>query len=88
MKTPKPFQEKFESESVVVERLAPSRIFEQTQKFGKLLRTNKLAILLEIAVVFVPLYALLIISNRLGGDDFVPLGGELVLAAALLSIWA
>jgi membrane protease YdiL (CAAX protease family) len=54
------------------------------EKFGELLRTNKLAILLEIAVVFVPLYVLLIISFRLGGDDFVPLGGELVLAAGPL----
>lgn len=52
--------------------------------FSELLRTNKLAILLEIAVVFVPLYVLLLISNRLGGDDFVPLGGGLVLAAGPL----
>ena len=88
MKDPKPFQEKFEPELVVVERLAPSRIFEKIQKFGELLRTNKLAILLEIAVVFVPLYVLLIISNQLGGDDFVSLGGELYLLGGLLSIWA
>jgi membrane protease YdiL (CAAX protease family) len=49
------------------------------EKLGELLRTNKLAILLEIAVVFVPLYVLLFISNRLGGDDFLPLGGGLSL---------
>lgn len=84
MNDPKPFQEKFEPELVEVKRLAPHRIFEKTQKFGELLRTNKLAILLEIAVVFVPLYVLLIMSDRLGGDDFVPIGGELVLAAGPL----
>jgi membrane protease YdiL (CAAX protease family) len=50
----------------------------------ELLRTNKLAIALEIAVVFVPLYVLLFISNRLGGDDFLPLGGGLVLAGGPL----
>ena len=49
------------------------------EKSGESLRTNKLAILLEIAVVFVPLYVLLFISNRLGGDDFLPLGGGLAL---------
>jgi membrane protease YdiL (CAAX protease family) len=53
-------------------------------KFSELLRTNKLAIVLEIAVVFVPLYALLLISNRLGGDDFTQLGGGLVLAGSPL----
>lgn len=52
--------------------------------FSELLRTNKLAILLEIAVVFVPSYVLLFISNRLGGDDFLPLGGGLVLAGGTL----
>ena len=45
------------------------------EKLGELSHTNKLAILLEIVVVFVPLYVLLFISNRLGGDDFLPLGG-------------
>jgi membrane protease YdiL (CAAX protease family) len=54
------------------------------EKFGELSRTNKLAILLEIAVVFVPLYILLIMSDRLGGDDFVPLGGGLSLLAGPL----
>jgi len=54
------------------------------EKFGESLRTNKLAILLEIAVVFVPLYALLIISDRLGGNEFVPLGGGLSLLAGPL----
>jgi membrane protease YdiL (CAAX protease family) len=54
------------------------------ENFGELLRTNKLAILLEIAVVFVPLYVLLIMSARMGGDDFVSLGGGLVLAGGPL----
>ena len=54
-----------------------SKLFQE--KSGESLRTNKLAILLEIAVVFVPLYVLLFISNRLGGDDFLPLGGGLAL---------
>lgn len=54
------------------------------EKVGELLRTSKLAIALEIAVVFVPLYILLAISNRLGGDDFLPLGGGLVLAGGPL----
>jgi hypothetical protein len=54
------------------------------EKFGELLRTNKLAILLEIAVVFVPLYIFLAISYRLGGDDFVRLGGGLLLAGGPL----
>ena len=54
------------------------------ERLGELLRTNKLAILLEIAVVFVPLYVLLFISNRLGGDDFLPLGGGLYLLGGAL----
>jgi len=54
------------------------------EKFFELLQTNKFAILLEIAVVFVPLYVILIVSHRMGGNDFVPLGGELVLAGAPL----
>jgi len=54
------------------------------EKFGELFRTNKLAILLEIAFVFVPLYVLLILSDRLGGNDFIPLGGDLVFAGAPL----
>jgi membrane protease YdiL (CAAX protease family) len=54
------------------------------EKFGESLRTNKLVILLEIAVVFVPLYVLLAISNRLGGDDFLPIGGGLILAGGPL----
>ncbi|NWG08636.1 MAG: CPBP family intramembrane metalloprotease [Chloroflexi bacterium] len=63
-------------------KMKDSKPFQE--KFGELLRTNKLAILLEIAVVFVPLYILLVISNRLGGDDFLPLGGGLVLAGGPL----
>ena len=54
------------------------------EKLGELSHTNKLAILLEIVVVFVPLYVLLFISNRLGGDDFLPLGGGLALAGGPL----
>jgi hypothetical protein len=50
------------------------------EKSGESSRTNKLAILPEIAVVFVPFSVLLLISDRLGGDDFVRLGGGLVLA--------
>jgi hypothetical protein len=63
-----------------------SKLFQE--KTGESLRTNKLAILLEIAVVFVPVYVLLFISNWLGGDDFLPLGGGLSLLGGLLSIWA
>ena len=54
------------------------------ERSGESLRTNKLAILLEIAVVFVPLYVLLFISNWLGGDDFLPLGSGLALLASPL----
>jgi membrane protease YdiL (CAAX protease family) len=53
-------------------------------QLGELLRTNKLFILLEIAVVFIPLYVLLMVSDRMGGNDFVPLGGDLVLVGAPL----
>jgi hypothetical protein len=45
------------------------------EKFGELLRTNKFAIFLEIAVVVIPLYAGLMISDRLG-SDVVPFGGN------------
>jgi len=34
--------------------------------------------------VFVPLYVLLIVSDRLGGNDYIPLGGDLVLVGAPL----
>ena len=54
------------------------------EKLGELLRINKLAISLEIAVVFVPLYVLLIVSDRLVGKDFIPLGGDLVIVGAPL----
>ena len=50
---------------------------------GGLLRTSKLAILLEISVVFVPMYALLMVGDRLG-NDFVPLGGNVVLVGGPL----
>jgi len=51
-------------------------------KLGEILQTNKFAILLEIGVVFVPLYVLLIVSDKLGGNDFVLLGGNVVLVGA------
>jgi membrane protease YdiL (CAAX protease family) len=54
------------------------------EKIGELLRTNKFAIFLEIAVVVVPLYATLMISDRLG-SDVVPLGGNLVLLGGPLA---
>jgi len=49
------------------------------ERVGSLFGRDKLAILLEIAVVFVPLYVLLLLSVRLGGEDFVRLGGGLAL---------
>jgi membrane protease YdiL (CAAX protease family) len=54
------------------------------ERLGESSRTNKLAILLEMAVVFVPLYVLLIVSDRLGGNDFLPLGGGLSLLGSPL----
>jgi len=48
------------------------------EKFGELLRTNKLAIILEIVFVFLPMYLGLIISDSIGSDH-VPLGGNIVL---------
>ena len=48
------------------------------EKLGNLLQTNRLITLLEIVVVFLPLYLGLAISDMLGSDH-VPLGGELVL---------
>jgi len=48
------------------------------EKLGELLQTNKLAIFLEIVVVFLPFYLGLVISDRLG-SDYVHLGGDLVL---------
>ena len=53
------------------------------EKIGALLRTNKLAIFFEIAVVFVPMYVLLMVNDRLG-SDFVSLGGNLKLAGGPL----
>jgi membrane protease YdiL (CAAX protease family) len=47
-------------------------------KFGELLRANKLAIFLEIMVVFFPFYLGLAISDRLGSDQ-IPLGGNVVI---------
>jgi hypothetical protein len=47
-------------------------------RLGELLRTNTLAILVEIVVVFLPLYLSVFISDMLGSDH-VPLGGNVVL---------
>lgn len=54
------------------------------EKIGELRRTNKFAIFLEIVVVVVPLYASLMISDRLG-SDVVPLGGNFVLLGGPLA---
>ena len=51
----------------------------QTTKYeelGKILQTNKLAVLLEIVVVFLPFMLGLILSDRLGNDR-ISLGGNL-----------
>ena len=47
-------------------------------KSSELLRTNKLAIALEIMAVFLPIYIGLAISDRIGSDHF-SLGGDLVI---------
>lgn len=54
-------------------------------KLGALLNSNKLAILLEIALVFVPSGALYIINVRYG-SEFIPLGGNVVLLGGPL-LW-
>jgi len=54
------------------------------EKFGKLLRTNKFAIFLEIVVVFLPFYLGLAISDKLG-SDLVPLGGNVVIMGGLIA---
>jgi membrane protease YdiL (CAAX protease family) len=59
-----------------------SKLFQE--KLRDLLRTNPPAILVEIALVFAPLYIFLIVSDRLGENDFVSLGGELLLAGGPL----
>jgi membrane protease YdiL (CAAX protease family) len=66
-------------------------------KLDGLIRTNRVAILLEIAVVFLPFYLGLTISDRLGSDQ-IPLGGNVVmiggpilylgLIISLLFLWA
>lgn len=48
------------------------------ERIGELLRTNKLAILLEIVVVFLPVYLGVILSDG-RGSDHTPLGGNVVL---------
>jgi len=47
-------------------------------KFGELLRTSKVAIALEIVVVFLPMALGLIVSENTGSDR-LPLGGDIVL---------
>ena len=56
------------------------------EKIGALLRTNKFAILLEIAVVSVPFIASVVVSDWLG-SDLVPLGGDVALLGPLLPYW-
>ena len=55
------------------------------EKIGALLRTNKFAILLEIAVVFVPFIASVVVSDWLG-SDIVPLGGDVALLGPPLAL--
>jgi hypothetical protein len=55
------------------------------EKIGALLRTNKFAILLEIAVVSVPFIASVVASDWLG-SDLVPLGGDVVLLGPPLAL--
>jgi membrane protease YdiL (CAAX protease family) len=67
------------------------------EKISDLLRTNKFAILLEIAIVFLPFYLGLMISDRLGSDQ-MSLGGNVVmiggpilylgLIISLIFLWA
>jgi membrane protease YdiL (CAAX protease family) len=66
------------------------------ERLKDLLRANRLAILLEIVVVFLPLYLAVFASDMLGSDH-VPLGGDVVLLqgpltylgmlASLLLLW-
>jgi len=51
---------------------------------GVLLRTSRLAILLEIVVVSLPFYLGLAISDKLGSDH-VPLGGDVVIMGGLIA---
>lgn len=61
-------------------------------KTTALLRTNKVAIFLEIVVVFAPLYLALIISDSLGsdhitlGENVVLLGGPIVYLGLIISL--
>lgn len=66
------------------------------QRYGDLLRTNRLAVLVEIVVVFLPFYVALIINDGIGTDhitlwgDAVVLQGPIVyagLAATVLLFW-
>ncbi len=62
--------------------MEPSKLHQE--KVSELLKTNKFAILLKIAVMFVPMCAILIINDRVGGNDFVPLSGDIVLVGSPL----
>jgi membrane protease YdiL (CAAX protease family) len=53
-------------------------------KIGERLDTNRLAILIEIAIVFLPLTLTLIVSDLLGIDS-IPLGGDMVFFGAPLA---
>jgi membrane protease YdiL (CAAX protease family) len=57
--------------------LATSEEASRQNRLGELLRTNKLAILLEIVVVLLPMYLGLIITDR-SGSNHIPLGGGIV----------
>ncbi len=65
---------------------------ELQQNLGNLLQSNKLAILLELFVVFAPLYLGLAASDRLGsnqinlGSDLILLGGPLSYLGLIVSI--
>jgi len=53
-------------------------------KLGELLQTNKLAIILEIIIVFIPLYLGLLISDNLNSDT-ISLGGDTVIMGGPLA---
>ncbi|MGB2964526.1 MAG: CPBP family intramembrane glutamic endopeptidase [Anaerolineales bacterium] len=59
-------------------------IEQNKDKLGELLEKNKLAILLEIGVVFLPFWLGIILSDSLGSDR-ISLGGELVLLGGLIT---
>lgn len=73
-----------------------NNIKQSKARLNELLRTNKIAIVLEIAIVFLPFWLGLIISDSVGSDR-ISLGGDLViiggpityigLAISLISLW-